>query len=293
MTAPDEPNQSPNKKRGLRRVPPGLWLCLGLGLVGLLLGAAGRVGWDARQRAQRQAEVARMQAAAPVFSIAEDGAVSVNGQALVVGADGSPPAVLAALEGGPPAELTQAGVWPWPYPFPSPPPGELRRTYHGWRYPRLGLDLWIRYRVAELKARYQGILHVADVGTGLQPGCTLELRGKRWWLGRPGPEGGLTRESLRTFPKVWEVREPYPSRFPRLKDFWTLHEGKSVVQLAFKDRRPPEQQDTDLLSQLALDTVTLTMPDVAGAQVLWEKPAPAYLVLPPPVPEQAEKRPGK
>lgn len=180
MIPPDAPNQPQDKTSRLRRVPA--WLRV-LGLAVLLV--AGWIAWDAWQ-------IARERAAAPVLSVAADGTVSINGQPLVIGADGTAPAMLAAIEGGPPVAALPAMMESLQWFAPSSLAGAQGDwSARAWRYPRTGVMLTICGVERKGVVRYFSVL---DLGQwGAPPACTLRLRGHDIWLGRgalrqpPGP----------------------------------------------------------------------------------------------------------
>ena len=171
MSPPDLPNQQPNRGRGLRRVPA--WLRV-LGLAVLLVAAL--LAWEAWQ-------VAREQAAAPVLSVAGDGTVSLNGQPLVIGADGTAPAMLAAIEGGPPvAAMAAKRVHLMFYLRPLLADAQGDWSARAWRYPRTGMLLTICGVESAGVVLYAGVLELGQWGA--PPACTLRLRGHDIWLGR-------------------------------------------------------------------------------------------------------------
>ena len=143
----------------------------------LLLLILGWFGWE-------KYRLRLLQTAAPVISIAADGTVSINGRKIIIGADGLPPEALALVEGGPPVEVQV--------------PGQMVVTAgvkishldaswtREWHYPRTGLRVTITRQWMGRRVQYAGMLQVRrDIP------CTLEMRGQRWWLGRPGPLGPL------------------------------------------------------------------------------------------------------
>jgi len=192
------------------------WFFTLFALIFLLI--LGWFGWEQWQLMKRQA-------AAPVVSVAEDGTVRINGRVLVIGPGGLPPVVLRD-EDGPRSEAERiSGV----YGSKSPPKawrlGVAEVLPHAWMYPRLGMSFLVASRLKGGVWRYRGLLTAGQWAP--LPDCTLEFRGRRWWLGKPGPLGALGLES---FQRCLKPGDHVDARTMQ----WTLEEGGAQVLLVFR-----------------------------------------------------------
>ena len=204
----------PNQKSGIRR--------RGVAVAGFALLVLAWAGWE-------QAQLMRRQAAAPVVTVAADGTVRVNGWVLVPRADGLPPDLLTELEGAPPVELldpeTLPGRWP-----------EYRQgiAYFqpNWRLIYVGGGRTRRWLCPRTGLRFESFRNgrcMLYLGGGLlfdprdSPG-TVEVRGQRWWLGRPVPWGGVERRHVLAVERTSD-----PKSDLKMDEHLALQEGTTEV----------------------------------------------------------------
>lgn len=222
-----------------RRLPAFRWLAA---LIALMITGSTLVcfGWE-------QWQLFRSQSAAPVFSIAPNGRVFVNGHEIVIGPDGLPPKVLEEVGGGPPKDVLVLDEQEWEKRLEAP------RWARAWSYPRRGFFLYITRRVEGGAVEYQGRL---TLGPATLP-CTVELRGQRLWLGEPGPRGDATRgQFLGIATKGDYVNAKH--------DGWILRSEGAQVWPAYKRAYPLSWLKFEFLARFSLTGALLNLPPVPG-----------------------------
>jgi len=121
-----------------------------------------------------------------------------------------------------------------------------------WRCQRTSVVLIVArdfFREAGL-LHYLGVLYLAADDEGSFP-ATLEFRGRRWWLGKPGP---LARHVLSSLDDIGEFGEAG----------WTLSLSDADLSLWFEEHAPLAGLGWEVFSTLQLHAVDLSMRQVHG-----------------------------
>ena len=207
----------------------------------------GWFGWE-------QWQLVRLQAAAPVVSVADDGRVYINGVEIVIGTDGLPPKALEEVLGGPPEELPPQRETEMAQPG-NPVEVRIRRS---WRYPQPGPTLHITHEHG------LGTLEpVLQFDSG-HPG-TVDFRGRRTWLGPEAPfSRGVAKADLNAMIREGDLAADTSVMGAGKHRFaWVFKSGPTVVELFLEEFRPLRSLHMHGFIRHRLEAALIVMPAVS------------------------------
>jgi hypothetical protein len=192
----------------------GKWLLAGF--VVLLLGFCSIMSFSKhRQMSDRMAML-------PLVSVAEDGAVTVNGHKLVITSEGQLPEALELVEGGPAQELKLAK-------FRADTYEKDGITATDWIFPRTGIGIEVLKKKIDgsFKAMCLLKLDLKEVGNRLGIGFhgTFEFRGQKWWLVE---DVMLNKRDFSSIVRPMDIIS---------RSEWVLTEGSSEITAIFERDR--------------------------------------------------------